>query len=99
MNKLTGQEIIAKVKESKVDIDDFAWENYDHEELGLGEIEEIEQVGGEGEGDHWHSVKLFKDHDVYLKVVGYYASHDGTSFYGDCIHEVKPVERTVTFYE
>jgi len=67
----------------------------------LPEWEEIHQEGGEGEGDHWESVKYFKDHDVYIKVIGYYQSHHGTEFYDGwgCCHNVKPQERVITVYE
>lgn len=66
----------------------------------LGDIEEVDQYGGEGQGETWYSVKHFKDHDVYIKVSGYYASYDGVSFDGweDCI-EVKPQQKTITVYE
>lgn len=62
---------------------------------------EVEQVGGEGEGDHWHSVKYFPDHDIYIKVTGFYQSYDGTEFYDgwDCCKEVRPQEKTITVYQ
>jgi len=66
----------------------------------IPEWTEIEQVGGEGEGDHWHSVKYFKDHDVYIKVIGFYSSYHGTDFSGyDCCYNVAPKEKTITVYE
>lgn len=67
----------------------------------LGEEIEIEQVGGEGEGSHWHSVKYFKDHDVYIKVTGYYSSYNGTDFDEgwDCCSEVRPEQKTITVYQ
>lgn len=66
----------------------------------LGEIREIEQVGGEGEGDHWHSVKYFAEHDIYIYVEGFYSSYNGTVFYDgwDCCKEVRPQEKTITVY-
>ena len=93
-------ELIEILKEKIDGVNFFAYEDYDPKELGLGEIEEIEQEGGEGQGDHWHSVKYFKDHDVYVKVVGYYSSYEGANFDGwaDC-YEVKPTEKTITVYE
>lgn len=70
-------------------------------ELDLGEVVNIETEGGEGEGEHWHSVQYFKDHDIYIKVTGHYTSYNGTEFYDgwDCCKEVRPVEKLVTFYE
>jgi hypothetical protein len=78
------------------------WEhpNYMHPELGY--FEEIEQVGGEGEGDHWHSIKYFKDQDIYICVTGFYSSYNGTDFYGgfvDCCSNVRPTQKTITVYE
>ena len=98
---MTYEEILEVLK-SKIDsVSDFAYEDYNVEELGIGEIEEIDQQGGEGEGDHWQSVKFFKNHNIYIKVVGFYTSHEGTDFYSgwDCCSQVVPVERKVVFYE
>lgn len=62
--------------------------------------EEVEQYGGEGQGDTWYSVKYFPDHNIYLKVDGWYQSYSGTEFNGwDCVKEVKPIQKTVTVYE
>ena len=100
MEKLTGKEIIEKLKESGMSLDDFAYGGFDSKELGLGESEEVDQYGGEGEGDRWWSIKHFKDHDVYIKIRGFYASHIGTDFYSwNDVTEVKPTEKTVTVYE
>lgn len=95
------QEILDILKEKIKEVDQFAHEDYDNEELGLGEIEEIAQQGGEGEGSTWYSVKYFKDHNIYIRVDGYYQSYNGTEFYDgwNCCSECKPVERLVTFYE
>jgi len=67
--------------------------------LGLGEIEEVEQHGGEGEGDSWYSVKYFKDHDVYIRISGYYQSYDGTTFDQGYGEEVFPKQKMITVYE
>ncbi len=99
MEKLTGKEIIEKLK-ANMSLDNFAWGSYDSVELGLGESEEVEQKGGEGEGDVWFSIKYFKEHDVYIKIRGYYSSHIGTDFYSwNEVTEVKPAQRTITIYE
>ena len=69
------------------------------ESIGVGEYEEVEQVGGEGEGETWYSVKYFPKHDVYIKTRGFYTSYNGTDFdygYGE---EVKPTQKTITVYE
>lgn len=62
--------------------------------------EEVEQYGGEGQEDTWYSVKYFKDHDVYLRVDGYYQSHSGTDFesWDSAVSIVKPQQKTITVY-
>jgi len=94
-------EILEVLKEKLNDVSDFAYEDYDDDELGLGEIKEVEQVGGEDEGSTWYSVKHFVDHDVYVRVDGYYSSYNGTDFYDgwNCCSEVKPIQKTITVYE
>ena len=107
MEKLTFEQIMAVLKE-KIKADDwdneisqFAYMNYNKEELGLGPVEEVDSYGGEDCGSTWYSVQHFKDHDVYIRVDGYYSSYNGTDFYDgwDCCKEVKPKEKTITVYE
>lgn len=99
--KKTFKEILEILEEKLAKVEDFAYESYDEEKLGLGPIEEVHQEGGEGEGSHWESVQYFKEHDVYISVVGYYTSYHGTDFYDgwSCCKEVKPKEKTITVYE
>lgn len=98
MGVKTAQEILDIIKEN-MSISEFAYEDYDSEELGLGKVEEVDRYGGEGNGDTWYSVKHFVDHDVYIKTEGYYSSYSGTDFEYGYGTEVRPVEKTVTFYE
>jgi hypothetical protein len=98
---MTAQKIKDVLIEKLDNIDQLAFGNYDQSKLGLGDIEEVAQHGGEGEGEDWYSVMYFKDHDVYLKCQGSYSSYNGTEFYGewdDCI-EVRPQEVTITVYK
>ena len=70
--------------------------------LGLGEIKEVEQKGGEGEGDEWYSIKYFPKHQLWIKIDGWYTSHHGTDFdesFDSCCKEVIPVEKTVIVYD
>ncbi len=70
------------------------------EELGIGTWEEVEHVGGEGQGEEYYIVLYFKDHDVHLREDGYYTSYHGASFEAsDGPYEVRPVQRMITFYE
>jgi hypothetical protein len=63
--------------------------------------EEIDQKGGEDQGSHWHSVKYFKDHDVYIKVTGWYSSYNGTDFedWDEACSEVRPQQKIITVWE
>jgi len=74
-------------------------QKYILQNLGLGEVEEVKQKGGEGEGDTWYSVKYFKDHDVYIRTDGYYQSHNGADFDEGYGYEVFPKEKTIVVYE
>lgn len=69
------------------------------ESIGIGDFEEIDQYGGEGQGNTWYSIKYFKDHDVYIKTEGYYQSYDGTTFHDGYGVEVFPKQKTITVYE
>jgi hypothetical protein len=99
--KKTFKEILEVLKENMKSVKEFAYEDYSDKTLGLGEIKEVHSEGGEDEGSHWESVKYFVDHDVYISVVGYYQSYDGTEFYEgwNSCSEVRPIEKIVTFYE
>lgn len=98
MEKLTAEQIIEIIKKNGINVDIFAYGGFNSFELGLGESKQIEQEGGEGEGESWHSVRYFKDHDIYLRVDATYTSYEGTDFSDSTIEEVRPVERMVTFY-
>jgi len=91
------QATINDVKEQKGNY----WElnqSYILENLGLGKVVEVEQHGGEGEGDSWHVVHHFVDHDVYIRLDAYYQSYSGTDFDGSKPYEVRPKEKTITVY-
>lgn len=64
-------------------------------------VTEVENWGGEGEGDSiGYTLKFTVDGEtVYLKLEGYYNSWDGTDWSEAEVKLVKPVERMVTFYE
>jgi len=58
------------------------------------------QGGGEGEGEHWHSVIKAESRAVpgtsrYFYIPGYYSSYDGTSIDYDYAYEVEPFEKVV----
>lgn len=96
---MTAQEILAEVERQGINVNEFAYGDFDSPLENVGEWDEIEQYGGEGQGDNWYSVKHFKDHDVYIRTDGFYSSYNGTDFdygYGD---EVRPTLKTITVYE
>jgi len=101
MNKLTFQEIIQLAQTLDIGINDFAYNDYQIDELG--EVKEMVEArqGGEGKGENWVRVYHFKDHDVYIKAQGFYQSYNGVEFYDewDSFSEVKPSQRTITVYE
>ena len=117
MEKLTYEQIIEKLKVITDDsVSNFAYgECFDYltDEKGkliygkhkihdeLGPVTEVEQVGGEDEGTTWYAVWYFENHDVYIRVDGYYSSYEGTDFYDgwDCCSNVRPKEKTITVYE
>jgi len=68
---------------------------------GVGACEEVAQKGGEDEGSEWYSVKYFPDHDIYIRVDGYYSSYNGTDFYDGWANckEVRPKEKVIIVYE
>jgi hypothetical protein len=100
MEKLTYNQIVEQLKNSGMSVNDFAYEDYS-EENSLPSWEEVDQEGGEDEGSHWHSVKYFKDHDVYIKVTGWYSSYNGTDFenWDNACSEVRPQQKTITVWE
>lgn len=101
MEKKTYEEILTILQEKIDSVDDFAYDEFDQDELGLGPINEVQQEGGMDEGSNWFSVKHFVDHDIYIKVTGYYQSHHGTDFWDgwDSCKQVTPQQRTITVYE
>lgn len=66
-------------------------------------LENQEQVGGEGEGDHYHIVFSITNKDtsekVFMKIDGYYSSWEGTDFYGNEPYLVEPKNKTIVVYE
>ena len=103
---MTAQEILDKLLEledlenSEMSVDSFAYGDVDNPlPNGIGEWEEVEQVGGEDEGSTWYSVKYFKDHNVYIQTNGWYASYHGTDFDEGYGEEVFPVEVKVIQYQ
>jgi hypothetical protein len=82
-------------------IEQFAHEDFDDNDLGLGPVKQVFRKGGMDQGSDWQRVYHFVDHDVYIKVDGYYSSYCGTEFEDgwDSLSEVRPKEVTITIFE
>lgn len=77
--------------------DDFAYEvsNKLNFLIGVGEIEFVEDFGGEGMGDHAHVVFKVKSNGKLYKLDGYYSSWEGTDWESEAYEvEAKPVMTT-----
>lgn len=97
MNKET---VITHIRKANYDVGEFAF--MDEGTIpNIGDFTQIEQRGGEGQGDYWYSVKHFSEKDLYVKVSGFYSSYLGTSFdsFEDELDIVRPVQKTITVYE
>jgi len=101
MEKLSFEQIMEILEEELERVNDFAYGDFDSEELGLGKSEEVIQQGGADQGSEWYVVHYFKDHDVYIRCDGYYSSYNGTDFDDgwDCCSQVVPTQKTITVYE
>jgi hypothetical protein len=97
MKKLTAKQIL-EVIESKLSVDEFGYGDFDFDELGLGKITTVDHYGGEGKGEEYWTVYHFKDHDVYIRIDGFYSSYCGVEFYDGYGYEVRPIEKTIIIY-
>ncbi len=102
MNKLSYNEILEVLKrELNNEVWRFGERCFLYSQLGLGEIKEVANYGGEGKGETYYRVYHFIEHDVYIRVDGFYSSYNGVDFgdWNEACKEVKPEVRQVTFYE
>ena len=92
------QEILDEIKKQGISDDNFADGEMENPLPNIGEWKQVDIYGGEGQGDDYWAVNYFPEHDIYIKISGYYASYDGTTFYNDCYSQVTPKEETVIVY-
>lgn len=97
MDKLTSTQIIEILNE-KISEENFGYGEFVSKEIGLGESEDVFEERTGGDYDVMMKVVHFKDHDVYISLTGYYASHSGTEWDGE-YKEVFPKTKTITVYE
>lgn len=97
--KKTVEEIIDHLHAIDDITNRLGYEDYNDEEIGLGEIKLVEDIGGyEGAGEYMAKVYHFVEHDVYLKMEGYYSSWDGSEWESGFTH-VEPKEVMVIQYK
>ena len=63
---------------------------------GLPNWELVEEVGGEGEGNHAHHVIKYKG--VYYKYDYNYYSYDGCEYEYAVVYKAQPQEKVITVY-
>lgn len=66
--------------------------------LGVGTYKVVDSYGGEGCGETWYKVFHFTDHNVYIRIDGFYQSYNGTEFYSGYGREVFPQEKTIVVF-
>ena len=111
MEKLTAPQIIENLNSLEETYeyeygnskDAFGDHELDSDQEGVKELGELEYLTEaeralEGDTDCMSTVVLFKDHGVYIRLDGFYASYGESEWDGE-YYEVKPVEKMVTFYE
>jgi hypothetical protein len=96
ITKMTGEEIIEYLCEN-IEPYEFEYDLNDHEDK-LGKAELVDDVS-ETSGDAW-LVQYFKDHNVYIRLNGFYNSYDASTEYEESDYDVvEPYQAVVTFYE
>jgi len=80
--KKTYSEIIEVLDEHCGNIYDFVHEDFEYKTVQdlVGDWKEIWVSGGCDKGSDWVTVYHFQDHDVYIKISGYYTSYNGVEF-------------------
>lgn len=78
-----------------------------HDVPGVGTLRLVEQVGGEGEGDHYHlvfevildQVDFKSNVPVFFKIDGFYSSYDGVDFDEAELYRAEPRNKVVVEYD
>lgn len=100
--KLNFEEIL-KLLKNNYSIEDIAFENFELKDFKnlVGNHEIVARRGGEDKGSDWYIVYYFINHDIYMKIQGYYSSLFGVEFSDgwENAYEVKPQTKTITVYE
>jgi hypothetical protein len=97
--KLTFEQILGALRMGGWDNEKIGDGLEEEDEIeGIGTVEMVKDWGGEGQGDDIGHVFHFAQHNVYMRIDGYYQSHHGSDWDNDP-YEVKPQAKQVTVYE
>lgn len=107
---MTYEEIVEYLKTRCNNVYDL-WDSGDGEFSGnnelfqVGDYRTVFKQDPDGDRDYsQHQEKVcrvlyFHDHNVYLKITGYYSSYSGTEFDGwSCVTESRPEEKIIIVY-
>lgn len=101
---MTAIEIIKGI--NQIGLDKFCYEDYYDEDDPdttdeildkLGKFKTVAERGGSDQGSEWWHVFYFEDHDIFIKIQGYYSSYNGVDNLR--AFEVEPKEVTITVYD
>ncbi len=95
---MSSKEILKLLEENNISWDNIGYNDVDWGSLNIGDVELVDEYGGENKGSEYYKIYYFKEHNVYLKIEGYYSSYSGTEFDSPPF-EVKPVTKQVIVYE
>lgn len=96
---MTAQDILNKIDELQISNREFAYADWEEEfDAFVGQHKRVSRWGGEGEGENIGYVYHFSEHDVYLRIDGYYQSHYGSEW-DNAPYEVRPKEKIIIVYE
>ena len=93
---MTFNELVKEINDAGITKENFGFGHRNFNEKFTNT--KVDQQGGEGEGEYWYVVRYFSEHDIYIKLEGFYTSYDGVDFNGDDYVEVFPTIVTKTEY-
>jgi len=98
------EEIIKKFEELGINPRMVGYGDYESDEQydfikSLGQCKEVEHIGGgEGGGEDVERVFFFTDHNIYIRIIGFYCSGEGTDWDSE-FTQVFPRKVIKTVYE
>lgn len=94
------EELLKEIKAQGGDVSEFGYGDISKDEP-IGPFKLVDRGGGLDQGSNWYRVYYFENHDVYIKISGYYQSYNGTEFgnWDEAVSEVRPKTKIITVYE